>query len=56
MSDKAWGQFWQESAAFRGYWEIGIILVSMVILIAIGVVAFNALERKVRIKGTLGQH
>lgn len=37
-------------------WEIGIILISMVILIIIGVVAFNALERKVRIKGTLGQH
>ncbi|HSM25551.1 MAG TPA: ABC transporter permease [Anaerolineaceae bacterium] len=36
--------------------EIGIILISMVVLIILGILSFNALERKVRIKGTLGQH
>lgn len=36
--------------------EIGILIVSMVLLIAIGLRAFHALERHVRVKGTLGQY
>ena len=37
-------------------YEILIILGSMVVFIFTGILAFNALERKVRSKGTLGQH
>ena len=36
--------------------EINLLLVFMVLMIIIGVIAFTALERKVRAKGTLGQY
>lgn len=36
--------------------EINLMLVFMVLMIIIGVIAFTALERKVRAKGTLGQY
>jgi ABC-2 type transport system permease protein len=36
--------------------EIYLLLVFMVLMIIIGVIAFTALERKVRAKGTLGQY
>ena len=36
--------------------EINLMLVFMVLMIIIGIIAFTALERKVRAKGTLGQY
>ncbi len=36
--------------------EINLLLIFMALMIIIGVVAFTALERKVRAKGTLGQY
>jgi len=37
-------------------WEIAVILVFMVLMLVLGWAAFSALERRVRQKGTLGQH
>jgi ABC-2 type transport system permease protein len=37
-------------------WEIGVMLVFMVLMLVLGWWAFSALERRVRQKGTLGQH
>ncbi len=36
--------------------ELGLLLGFMVVMIALGVAAFTALERRVRSRGTLGQH
>ncbi|NTW43213.1 MAG: ABC transporter permease [Anaerolineaceae bacterium] len=36
--------------------EINLMLIFMVLMIIIGIIAFTALERKVRAKGTLGQY
>lgn len=36
--------------------EIAMLIVFMFVLIALGTAAFNALERRVRVRGTLGQH
>lgn len=36
--------------------EIGLMIVFMVVMIALGLRVFAALERRVRIRGTLGQH
>ncbi|PKO13117.1 MAG: ABC transporter permease [Chloroflexi bacterium HGW-Chloroflexi-10] len=37
-------------------WEILLLLISMIVMVVIGIQVFNALERSVRRKGTLGQH
>jgi ABC-2 type transport system permease protein len=37
-------------------WEIVLLLVFMVLMLALGWAAFSALERRVRQRGTLGQH
>lgn len=37
-------------------WEIALLVVSMFIMLWIGVKVFNALEKRVRQRGTLGQH
>ena len=37
-------------------WEIALLVVFMFIMLWIGVWAFNSLERRVRQRGTLGQH
>jgi ABC-2 type transport system permease protein len=37
-------------------WEIALLVVSMFIMLWIGVKSFNALEKRVRQRGTLGQH
>ncbi len=37
-------------------WEIIVMLIFMVLMLALGWAAFSALERRVRQKGTLGQH
>ena len=37
-------------------WEIGVMLVFMVLMLVLGWAAFSALERRVRQTGTLGQH
>jgi ABC-2 type transport system permease protein len=36
--------------------EIGLILAFMVVMILVGLAAFRSLERRVRVRGTLGQH
>ncbi len=36
--------------------ELGLLLGFMVVMIALGIAAFTALERRVRSRGTLGQH
>jgi ABC-2 type transport system permease protein len=36
--------------------EVGILIVMMFVLVAVGLWAFRKLERRVRIMGTLGQH
>ena len=36
--------------------EIGVMLIFMVLMVLLGWAAFSALERRVRMKGTLGQH
>ena len=38
------------------FWEIVLLIVSMIIMLWIGIAAFNSLERRVRRLGTLGQH
>jgi len=37
-------------------YEIGLLAVFMVVMLWLGLVIFNKMERKVRMKGTLGQH
>ena len=37
-------------------WEIGLMLIFMVVMLVLGWAAFSALERRVRQRGTLGQH
>jgi ABC-2 type transport system permease protein len=37
-------------------WEIGVMLIFMVLMLVLGWGAFSALERRVRQRGTLGQH
>ena len=37
-------------------YEIGLLVVFMFVMIWFGLVVFNRMERKVRMKGTLGQH
>jgi ABC-2 type transport system permease protein len=36
--------------------EVGIIVGSMFLMIALGLLVFSRLERRVRMRGTLGQH
>ena len=37
-------------------WEIVVLLVFMVLMLVLGSAVFSALERRVRRRGTLGQH
>ena len=37
-------------------WEVALLLVLMMLMLALGWAAFSALERRVRQRGTLGQH
>jgi ABC-2 type transport system permease protein len=53
--DAARGYLLQTQTLLPIFWEIVLLVVFMVLMIVVGLIAFNALERRVRQRGNLGQ-